>query len=551
MTSQIPRTRFLRPLKALAAAALAASGVSAEALEVTGGFTGWWGQPEQQNHGLIISISQLPDGDKTGVIYWAHFDDLGQPSWLFGQGDIDDERIDATLYAFDGITFMQAEDPDANFGEVVGSMEVEFADCLSGTVAFETDALGSGTFPIERLTNQPGTACTGGLSDEFRADDLPQEFDLALVSTGVIPGAEGYAEFEFRPGRAEFEIEIEAVTPGDYDVAVGGEIEGTIPVADGESDGEIEFRSPQTPGKELLDFDPRDRIIDVLLDGEVVLTALAPEEGEPVSNGPSPFDDDDMETSEIELELSNTGVSPEGEAEAEFETDGERSEFEVEIEDIPAGDYPLLVGGSERGVITVGERGDGGTRGEIEFRFPSADDEIALDFDPRGETIEIVEDSTVLFTGDFPSEPGGDDEDDHGGNGSGPPHDDDDDDDDDDDRGEGPPDDDDAVTEISTALTNAGVYPDGSAEAEYEARGDSAEFSVEVEDIPAGSYALHVGGVERGIIDVFADDGGTEGEIEFGNPVDDDDELLLDFDVRGATVEVLAGSDVILTTDFP
>jgi hypothetical protein len=548
MNTQFPRTIRSRALGALIGAGLGLAALPAQALEVTGSFTGWWGQPEQQNHGLIIAVSRLPSGEKTGVVYWAHFDDLGQPSWLFGQGDIEDDRIDATLYGFDGITFMQTEDPDANFGEVVGSMEVEFADCLSGTVAFETDALGTGTFPIERLTNQPGTACTGGLSDDFRPDDLPQEFDLALASTGVIPDAEGHAEFEFRPGRAEFEIEIEDVTPGDYDVAVGGEVEGTISVADGESDGEIEFRSPQTPGKELLDFDPRDRIIDVLLDGEVVLTALAPAEGEPVGNGPPPFDDDDMETSEIELELSNTGVYPEGEAEAEFETDGERSEFEVEIEDIPAGDYPLLVGGTERGVITVSERGDGATRGEIEFRFPTADDEVALDFDPRGETVEIVEGATVLFTGDFPSEPGRDDDEDDrgGGNGSGPPHDD----DDEDDRGDGPPDDDDSVTEISTALTNAGVYPDGSAEAEYEARGERAEFSVEVEDVPAGSYALLVGGVERGIIDVFEDDGDTGGEIEFETPADPDDELL-DFDPRGQAVEILEGETLLFSVDFP
>jgi hypothetical protein len=278
----------------------------------------------------------------------------------------------------------------------------------------------------------------------------------------------------------------------------------------------------------LLDFDPRDRIIDVLLDGEVVLTALAPEEGEPVGNGPSPFDDDDMETSEIELELSNTGVYPEGEAEAELETDGERSAFEVEIEDIPAGDYPLLVGGTERGVITVSERGNGGTRSEIEFRFPTADDEIALDFDPRGETIEIIEGATVLFTGEFPDE---------GGNG--PP-----------DNG-GPPEDEDTVTEISTTLTNADVYPEAEAEAEYEAGNRRAEFSVEVEDVPVGSYALFVGGTERGIIEVIAVDGGTEGEIEFETPVDDDDELPLDFDPRGELIEIREGTTVLFSGAFP
>jgi len=43
---------------------LAMAGGSASAMEVTGGFTGWWDQPAQQNHGVILVVSELPDGAK-------------------------------------------------------------------------------------------------------------------------------------------------------------------------------------------------------------------------------------------------------------------------------------------------------------------------------------------------------------------------------------------------------------------------------------------------------------------------------------------------------
>jgi hypothetical protein len=108
------------------------------------------------------------------------------------------------------------------------------------------------------------------------------------------------------------------------------------------------------------------------------------------------------------------------------------------------------------------------------------------------------------------------------------------------------------VANRRATAANAGVYPDGEAEAEYEARGEHAEFGVEVEDIPVGEYALLAGGVERGVIEVVEIEGGTEGEIEFEAPVDDDDdELLLDFDPRGQAVEILEGGTLVFSADFP
>ncbi|MDT8449095.1 MAG: hypothetical protein RQ847_02875 [Wenzhouxiangellaceae bacterium] len=433
----------------------------AHAIEVTGSFTGWWGQPDQQNHGVIIAVSRLPSGEKTGVLYWAHFDDMGNPSWLIAQGDIEADTIMAEVFRFDGITFMQTEDENANFGEAIGTMEVQFESCLEGNVEFTTDdpVVGAGEFRIERLTNQPGAVCSGGIGDDFSLDGLPEGFEIMLAPTGVIPGASGKAEFKASPGRAEFEVEINDVPAGEYELQVGGITRGLITVADTSTgDGEIEFRSPVADADALLDFDPRDQIIDVLLDGEVVLTALTPEHGDFPGNGPPPFDVPASSSVDIELDLTNEGVYPDGSASAEFHMAGNRVEFEIGVENIPVGAYPVFIGGIKRGDVVVTEDDDetGETEGELEFRFPSGGPD-RFDFDPRGESIEILEGSTLLFSGDFPEGESegrrrGPPEDRGPGNGNGPPgdrgnrggngngdddEDDDDDDDDDEDEDDG------------------------------------------------------------------------------------------------------------------
>ena len=55
--------------------------------------------------------------------------------------------------------------------------------------------------------------------------------------------------------------------------------------------------------------------------------------------------------------------------------------------------------------------------------------------------------------------------------------------------------------------------------------------------------------MDRAAISVSETDDGTEGEIEFSDPQDDD--LLLDFDPLGATIEVFDGETLILSAEFP
>ncbi|PKL94794.1 MAG: hypothetical protein CVV18_07790 [Gammaproteobacteria bacterium HGW-Gammaproteobacteria-8] len=352
--------RSRKPLAAAIAASLTLAAGSAAALQVTGSFTGWWGQPLQENHGVIVSISRRADGSNQGVLYWAHYDQLGQPSWLYAEGPVVGDSIQAQLYRFDGVTFMQPNDPDTARGVPVGTMQVRFADCGNADVSFDgiEPGIGAGAFPIRRLTNQPGTSCSGGVSDNRSADAPIDDFRAPLLPTGVIPGASGKIDYDANGARVEFEVEIEDVPEGDYELHVGGVLRATITVvmSDDGPDGKIKFRSPAEPGKLLLDFEPLGELVEIIQNGSVVLEGVV----EPAANGAPgnpgtpgsgtpPFGFDD----EIDVDLNNDGVYPFGSGDAEFEQRPSRLEFEVEIEDVPVGEYALFVDGIQRGVIVA------------------------------------------------------------------------------------------------------------------------------------------------------------------------------------------------------
>ena len=209
------------------------------------------------------------------MLYWANYDEEGNPSWLIAQGGIQGDTVNADLYQVDGVTFMQPRDPDADPAEPVGTMQVQFSSCSEGDVSFETPTMivGTGSFRISRITTQPGTNCSGGIGDDAGPGTPLEEFDIDLLSTGIISGAEGEAEFEIETGRAEFEVEIEDAPVGEYELQVGEIPRGTIVVTeddDGDTEGEIEFRSPAGPGSLLLDFDPRGQLIEIF-DGDTLI----------------------------------------------------------------------------------------------------------------------------------------------------------------------------------------------------------------------------------------------------------------------------------------
>jgi len=333
----------------------------------------------------------------------------------------------------------------------------------------------------------------------------------ALVPTVLAAGGKCEARYRREDGRSKFKIEIENTPMGDYDLFVAGIPRGTIMV-DGEGRGKIKFDTEPSPPKLLLDFDPRNLAIDVLRNGDVYFSGVMTAQIKRVNQ--CKF------RNSVNL-LASTGADVDASAEVEFETEDDcEREFKVEVEDLPVGDYDLIVAGVERGTINVADTASG-TRGELEFSSDTDETgKLLLNFDPKDKVVKIKQGSTVYFR-------------DRTNNAV-------------------------AVTPVcgvvnnELALINSGVNGSAKGKARFRDDGDcDQDFRVEIEDLPLGAYQLHVGGIKRGDIAVTLIDGEHEGEIEFDTDPDDPGGVLLDFDPRGQLIEVSQGGITYLSRTFP
>jgi hypothetical protein len=396
---------------ALAALTLAAAvfAPATQAVTITRGFAGLW-HDTNAKRGFSAEIVDTAAG-KQLVAYWITTDAAGKPMWVIGQGPIVGNR--AVLAAVVGNS-ATASSGTQSWGQIT----VAFTDCAHGTVTFApTDSRQQrGQTTIARLSPDAGKSCTGGISDDHGGADV--RIVKFFTNTGTAPAASGKARFEARSDRSDFKVEAEDLPIGDYSLRVAGAEKATLTVttsANG-TEGEVEFRSPAEPGKILLDFDPRDQRIEIAQGSTVFLTTKM---GSASGGGGDNGGGAGGEVNRYELRVEGAHDGPEFKAVLDART--LHREFRVELEDVAAGSYTLNVGGTDRGTIDV-VAVEGGTEGEVEFRDPPEPDHLPLDFDPRGQLVQILDNGSVVLSGMFPTQPtagsgGGGGGDDNGGGG--------------------------------------------------------------------------------------------------------------------------------------
>jgi len=333
-----------------------------------------------------------------------------------------------------------------------------------------------------------------------------------LSPTSLAGAAKAEARFRLKKnGRTTFKVELEDVTVGNYSLFVDGVMRATISVpSDGE--GEVEFDSQASPPKILLDFDPRGLVIDVVGDAGVFFSGEMSAQASGVNT---------CSFSEVETFLTSTGVDPDGKAKARFRVrDDCDQDFRVEVEDVPTGFYEVVVDGVSVGSVNVVDTGLE-VEGRIEFDSdPEDPGEVLLDFDPRDKLIEIRQGALVYFTGMLGLAGSG------GGSTCAP-------------------------EETDEELTSTGADADASADARFRVRDDCDEdFRVQAEDLPVGDYDVVVAGNTVAVMSVIDTGVKIEGEVEFDTDPSDPGEILLDFDPRGAVIEIRQGAVAYFSHTF-
>ena len=223
--------------------------------------------------------------------------------------------------------------------------------------------------------------------------------------------------------------------------------------------------------------------------------------------------------SEFEEILATTGLDADATANARYRVDDRgRHKFTVEIEKVAVGNYTLVVAGTVRGTIRAVNTGSG-VVGEIEFDRKVEPGHRALNFDPRGQLIEITSDAGKLFSHILGSGSAT-------GGGNVVPFD------------------------ISVPLLSTGADSDATANAELKRKvTGELSFEVEVEDANIGACDIVVGGIVRGTLNVVADGGGTRGRVEFDDEVGSGN-LLLNFAVAGQNIVIRQGATVFFERTF-
>jgi hypothetical protein len=409
-----------------------------EGMIVTRHFTGIWDQVDQEAQGIALQVVEQLDDSRRAVAYWYTYGNDRKTAWYIGIGDLVENRIEMELFESTDVGFLQDAAPGNDTVSSIGTMVISFDSCQSGEVTFASShpEVGNGSFRIERLLEVMNTHCTGGISDDMHADSLfgEQRIGLAPAREGI--AGSGHARYEDVPGHMEFEVEVDGLPDGDYHLYVGPQDRGHFAVQEGR--GEISFTSPAEDGHRLMNFDPRGMQIEVR-DGQGAVLSSFDENlqkrdprhhGGGYAGGNDHAYDcasgtghgmggsgmgggmgggmqdcvDDGDFLEIEADLQNTGVLPGASGEAEWEMNSHRVMFTVGIEGVPVGTYPLLVGGIAVGVIEALEMHDGEVYGRLGFRDPVVYGKGYLDFEPRGQKIEVMQGTDIILEVDFPAE---------------------------------------------------------------------------------------------------------------------------------------------------
>ncbi|MFC1688688.1 hypothetical protein ACFL07_03395 [Pseudomonadota bacterium] len=374
-------------------------------LVVTRYFSGLWDQPRQEAQGIMLQIiDQEEDGKKKAVAYWFTYGDDLNTAWYMAIGHVEGDQVVMKLYTSEGVAFME----DDAFGNdsvyTVGTLVLSFHNCNKGIANYETsEAIGSGEFEIKRLAALYNSRCSGGISDDTPSNARPIMLDVDLEPAREGITGKGKAKFWERVDRSDFHVSAEDIDDGKYSILVCTKPVGSLTVVSGE--GSTQFRSPETDGTENLYFKPRDCPIEIHDGLGAVLTSgedvLAPKNNGKQGGGNG---NNGNGKKEIEVDLDNLGFYPDAEGEASYLEKNNSVEFEVEIKGVPAGTYTLDVMGQYKGDIIVApdDDDDDTLKGKIRFSNPQKDERELLNFDPRGQLVEVYEDSDRLFELFFP-----------------------------------------------------------------------------------------------------------------------------------------------------
>ena len=266
----------------------------------------------------------------------------------------------------------------------------------------------------------PGAVGAGSSEDE----EIEIEVYLVNVATDLDFDARGRMKLEQEDGGAEteFDVEVEDLDGGLYDLRVGGAVVASFD-STGFEEVELEFHDPfggdagdsDDDEDELelhlaLDFDPLGQLVEIVrqVGGQVILAAMLPASagmsgGDAYAHGNQwAKDKGKKQADKLLIKLQSTGHMPGAKGKAVFEIEdeggpGAEQELEVEIEDVGDGSFDVCLDGALVGSILTS-----GGEGELKLSSEPESGEELLSVPVRGALLEVKAAGMVVLTSQFP-----------------------------------------------------------------------------------------------------------------------------------------------------
>jgi hypothetical protein len=210
-----------------------------------------------------------------------------------------------------------------------------------------------------------------------------------FINSGTQLQADGSIHFMVNKAQTFFTIRVSDMTPGPYDIVLNGAVVDTITV-DADGQGKVTHRIFGKGKKAggVLAYDPRGGDLSIQAAGVELLGAVIPATAAEAQAKVT-----------IATDLANLGGLA-GTSKAVLKSRFGRTRFDVRMEGAVPGTYDLVVAGVSVGQIVVDASGSG----EVEFASRPDDSGLSelLTFDPRGQSIQIMQGGTSMFEATFP-----------------------------------------------------------------------------------------------------------------------------------------------------
>jgi hypothetical protein len=406
--------------------------------------------------------------------------------------------------------------------------EAEFTADAKGTARLRfTTKLKKGFFLMDfEPRGQVLAVRTGGvniLQAVISAEGEPVDSSVTEYVEIMAPGVGGkaIARFHAQPtGRQTFSVQLNQVAGTGWSLYVDGIWRGEF-MGNG-SGAKIDFDTiPQYHSTQLLDFDPRGRMLDIVQARNIVfsgrMAAQAAEVNVAIHEWRNGY-------------IPSTGLASDGSARVKLVVEPDaRRKFLLWLLDVPEGEYEFIVNGTPAATIQA-VMTDDGVVGALEFSSRNDDsDELPLTFDPADAIFTLQNDGLVYFTGRLAIESGG--------------------------KATG-----EDLDSIKEDLVPVGFGSNVKGSAKFKIKDNGkAEFTVEIKKTPFGTFKVWVGGIERGTINAKLSEKGSPygysnipemvvmGSITFKTG---SKKRPLDFDPRGLLIEVGNSSRIYFSQIF-